>query len=69
MSAKYFTIDYDDLRRSTTEHTECLEPDSAGYTDENGVEHLVKIPRGRLTEITEAVERGDTKKLKALGGL
>ena len=51
-------------RVATRAPSNCIEPDSFGFTDENGKEHIAKIPEGQRKAIYSALGNGDVAALK-----
>ena len=44
----------------------CVRPNVIGFTTEDGVEHLVKVPEGKFDEVNEWVKSDDFSKLLEL---
>ena len=45
--------------------TDCVDPDSFGFVDETGKEHIGKITAGNKKAVDAALEKGDIAALKA----
>ena len=48
---------------------ECVEPDSFGFVDETGKEHIAKITEANRKAIYGALEKGDVTALKTEAGV
>ncbi|KAJ2930120.1 hypothetical protein H1R20_g6986, partial [Candolleomyces eurysporus] len=51
-------------RLVTRAPADCIEPDSFGFVDENGKEHITKISEGNRRAIYSALGKGDVATLK-----
>ena len=45
---------------------DCIKPDSFGYVDETGKEHIAKITAANKEAVYSALEKGDTAALRTV---
>lgn len=69
-SAKWHDVDYDPLsigkRDAEPEKQECARPSHVTIYDDDGTEHVIRIPKRHYEEVENAMFAGDYAKIKAL---